>query len=72
MSFIAASTYKGVYFSKSKSRWIAQMFIKGKLKCIGQFYTEVEAAKAYDKVLLENIIATRLNFPDSVKLQWTS
>lgn len=40
--------YKGVSFDKSKNKWIARIQANKKLKRLGVFDSEVEAAKAYD------------------------
>lgn len=40
------SKYKGVCFKRGK--WIAQISVDGKVKHIGSYSEEVEAAKAYD------------------------
>lgn len=43
------SQYKGVYWSKRDNKWQVQISCKGKVKTIGQFKDEIQAAKAYDK-----------------------
>lgn len=46
--------FKGVYRSHAKgTRWEAQIRVQGKLRQIGTFATEVEAAQAYNKAALE-------------------
>lgn len=59
------SKYKGVYRHKGKNKWIASIGINRKVKSIGSFNTELEAAKAYDnearKLFGEY---ARVNFPD--------
>lgn len=42
------SIYKGVYFNAKRNRWIVEMKIETKKKHIGQFKTELEAARAYN------------------------
>lgn len=44
----SSSKYKGVYWNKTKKRWISQIQINGHRKSIGNFTNEIEAAKAYD------------------------
>jgi hypothetical protein len=41
--------YKGVYFSKSNNRFIAQTTLDGKRVYIGQFKTAEEASNAYSE-----------------------
>ena len=56
------SKYKGVHWSKTAKRWIAQTTHK-KMIHIGCFTDETEAARAYDKKILElNGIFARPNF----------
>jgi len=46
------SKYKGVYYNNTpgrRKRWVAQIGMNRSLKNLGYFYTEEEAAKAYDK-----------------------
>lgn len=59
------SRYRGVTFHNRK--WLAQICIKRKAKCIGYFLTEEEAAKAYDKRCWELFQdKNRLNFPELI------
>ena len=56
------SQYKGV--AKRKSRWRARLRFKGKDINLGQFATEVEAAKAYDAAARQYLEQfALLNFP---------
>ena len=48
-----SSKYKGVCWHSYWKKWVARIRIKGKLKSLGYFHDEVEAAKAYDKAALE-------------------
>jgi len=60
------------YFSVSKmtdgnyTRWVSQMSVKGKRVRIGYFKTELDAAKAYDKYVIENNLPNPLNFPNKI------
>jgi hypothetical protein len=47
------SIYKGICFKKSSNRWFANIRINSRLKHIGYFDTELEAAKAYNAKALE-------------------
>lgn len=48
------SGYKGVTYYKRTKRWMAQVKIEGKYKCIGYFSTPEEAAAAYDEYVIQN------------------
>lgn len=43
------SRYKGVCWSRDRSRWIAQISIEGKTRRLGRFEDEKEAACAYNR-----------------------
>lgn len=60
------SGYRGVYYSTTKRRWIAQIKVNYRPIKVGQFQTAEEAARAYDKAAKEfhGSFAT-LNFPDT-------
>lgn len=47
------SIYKGVYFNKFASKWHAQITKDNRPIHLGYFNTEIEAARARDKVALE-------------------
>lgn len=59
----SASRFKGV--SKHRSRWAARIRMDGKVKSLGSFITQEEAAHAYDSAAskLHGEFA-RLNFPN--------
>ena len=44
-----SSQYKGVYWNKQNNKWIAQININGKVKYLGLFTNEEEAAETYKK-----------------------
>ena len=50
----STSKYKGVSWAKDRQRWYVGITVKGKRIGIGRFTDEIEAAKAYDKYVLEN------------------
>lgn len=57
------SQYRGVTFHNKK--WLAQICINRRAKCIGYFLNEQDAARAYDKRCWELFKdKSRLNFPD--------
>lgn len=63
----SASLYKGVWFYVKYNTWRALIRIKNKLKIIGRFNTEEEAARAYDYEALKHFGEfARLNFPDEI------
>lgn len=43
------SKYKGIYFCKIRKNWVAQISIDGKTKNIGRFFTDKQAAIAYNE-----------------------
>lgn len=44
-----SSSYKGVSLDKKRKKWLVQIGIKGKIKTIGRFFLEKQAALAYNK-----------------------
>lgn len=62
---VSSSKYKGVLYVKSQSKWRAQVCLGGKKKYIGSYDSEMEAAVARDKKILQ-LFGDRpelLNFP---------
>lgn len=60
----ASSIYFGVSFYKQTNRWHVSIMENKKNINIGYFLDEIEAAKAYDKYIIENNIDRPLNFPN--------
>jgi hypothetical protein len=61
-----SSRFIGVYFHKQRNRWCAMVEHKGKVHWLGRFKSEIEAAKARDKVAKKyHGEFARLNFPES-------
>lgn len=58
------SRYKGVSWNQKNRRWVAMIGLNGKTKYLGQFMSEVLAAKAYDTAAIlyfGEFAATNLN-----------
>lgn len=55
------SGYRGVSFIKSRNKWGAKITIRTKKILLGTFKTALEAAKAYDKYIIENNLEHTLN-----------
>ena len=60
-----SSKYNGVSFIKTSKRWRCVVTISQSERIsIGCYLEEVEAAKAYDKFIVENNLDRKLNFPE--------
>jgi hypothetical protein len=55
------SGYRGVSFYKISKKWIASIGIDGKIIYLGSFNTAIEAAKTYDKYVLDNNLEHTIN-----------
>lgn len=66
----SSSPYFGVMRLKGKMEeilkkcWFAGIKQGGKMKKIGSFYEELDAARAYDKYIIEHNLPNPLNFPN--------
>ena len=56
------SGYRGVSYFKLTNKWVAKIGVNFKLIHIGTFNTAIEAAKAYDKYVIDNKLEHTLNF----------
>ena len=55
------SGYRGVTWNKLRNKWMVQIGVKGKHKYLGYFIDKLEAAKAYDKYVIENNLEHTIN-----------
>ena len=55
------SGYRGVCFDKARNKWISRIQYNNKQKTIGRFSTALEAAKAYDKYVIDNGLEHTVN-----------
>jgi group I intron endonuclease len=58
----SSSKYFGV--SKTKKNWVVQIRVNKAQKYVGEYKTEIGAAIAYDKYVIENGLSHPLNFPE--------
>jgi hypothetical protein len=59
------SRYKGVDFHKPTGKWVARIWYEGRLRSLGYYDIEEDAARAYDRRAVECFREfARLNFPD--------
>jgi len=67
----ATSQYHGVRLFKDRKyeyrRWRTELRNNGKLIYLGSYKEEIDAAKAYDKYIIENNLPNPLNFPEDYK-----
>lgn len=47
------SKYKGVHWDKNKKKWRAKIYLDGKIKYLGRYANEDDAAHAYNQAVLE-------------------
>lgn len=60
----STSQYLGVCWTNERSKWLVRAKINGRIRHIGSFENEVDAAKAYDEAAKKHFGAfARLNFP---------
>lgn len=66
--FKGTSKYKGVSWKKSKNKWCSQIKTKGKVKHLGLFDNQIDAAKRYNEeaLLLHGDFAFLNSFDESV------
>lgn len=55
------SGYRGAWFNKRKNRWMAEIQVNRSKIYIGSFTTAIEAAKAYDKYVIDNNLEHTVN-----------
>ena len=62
--FGKSSKYFGVFYSKSINRWVSKTQRNGKIFHIKTCRNEIDAAKAYDKYIVDHNLPNPLNFPE--------
>jgi len=61
----ATSRYIGVSYDKKRKKWLAYIRLERKLRQLGAYKDEIEAARAHDYAAVQNFDDyVRLNFPD--------
>lgn len=60
----SSSSFVGVYFDKNCGKWRTQIRRDGKYINLPVLSLELDAAKAYDKYVIENNLPNPLNFPE--------
>ena len=58
------SKYRGVIYHSSHGRvkrWMANIVVNGKNKCIGYFHSEIEAACSFNEFVIENGLPNKIN-----------
>lgn len=59
----SSSQFTGVCYVKREQRWLTTIWYLGKQRRLGTFINEVDAARAYDRFVIENgIVDARTNF----------
>lgn len=56
------SGFRGVSWSKEKSKWAASISVENKIKYLGSFVNKIEAAEAYDNYVIANNLEHTKNF----------
>jgi len=59
------SPFRGVWWNRSREKWIADIVADGEEKYLGSFTGEIEAARAYDQAALQHHDPANTNFPPS-------
>ena len=57
----STSKYKGVFLVKKSGKWRSKIQINYKTIALGNYFSEVDAAKAYDKYVKDNSMLTTTN-----------
>lgn len=55
------SGYRGVTFDKKTNKWKTQIVVNGKIIYLGYFIDKTDAAKAYDKYVIDNNLEHTIN-----------